>query len=223
MSPRSFYKIYRRTIEGIQSQIFYISHIHQKTIFNLYSFLYIKLPLQSIFAITLFSIYNMRHTIVCLLLFSIFITGCLPTPYYQKVEPIPQNNWQYDFKPTFLFEVKDTFASYQPFFIIRHTQAYPYNNIWIWLSIKAPGDSIVKKEHVNIVLSEPSGKWFGINMGEIYEQRMYLNLSDSIKFNKIGIYKITMEQNMRINPLPDVLHVGLRVEKYLESAKHKKR
>jgi hypothetical protein len=50
-------------------------------------------------------------------------------------------------------------------------------------------------------------------MGEIYEQRMPISLGDSVNLSKPGTYTIEMEQNMRINPLPDVLHVGLRVEK----------
>jgi hypothetical protein len=50
-------------------------------------------------------------------------------------------------------------------------------------------------------------------MGEIYEQRMPISLGDSVNLSRPGTYEVTLEQNMRINPLPDVLHVGLRVEK----------
>lgn len=81
------------------------------------------------------------------------------------------------------------------------------------MSVKTPGDSIVKKARVHIVLAEPSGKWLGRGMGEIYEQRMKFSLGDSITFRKPGTYEVSLEQNMRINPLPDILNVGLRVEK----------
>ena len=137
----------------------------------------------------------------------------MPSPYYQKEETIPKAEWAYNFKPTFTFDIKDTGIFYQPSFLIQHTQAYPYSNIWLWGSIKSPGDSNTIKERINITLAEASGKWLGRGMGEIYEQRMLLNLGDSVKFNKPGTYKISLEQNMRINPLPDVLHVGFRLEK----------
>jgi hypothetical protein len=32
-------------------------------------------------------------------------------------------------------------------------------------------------------------------------------------FNKPGVYELMFEQNMRMNPLPEILQVGLRLEK----------
>lgn len=149
----------------------------------------------------------------CLVILVLCLQGCLPAPYYHKEEAIPKNAWTYNFKPSFTFEITDTVSAYQPYFLIRHTQAYPYCNIWVWVHVTMPGDTVVKKERVNITLAEPTGKWLGRGMGEIYDQQMPINLGDSLRFRKPGTYKIALEQNMRINPLPDVLHVGLRVEK----------
>jgi gliding motility-associated lipoprotein GldH len=156
----------------------------------------------------------LKHRIFIISFFFVCaLTGCLPSPYFQKVETIPGYNWDYNFKPVFKFDITDTMAAYQAYFIIRHTQAYPFNNIWMLINIKAPGDTLVKKERVNIVLAEANGKWMGRGMGEIWEQRMYMKLGDSILFNKIGTYEVSFEQNMRINPLPEILNVGLRVER----------
>ncbi len=141
------------------------------------------------------------------------VAACMPAPHYQKQEAIPQNAWAYNFRPTFTFDIKDSTAYYQPYFIIRHTQAYPYNNIWLWMYIKRPGDTVARKERINIVLAEANGKWLGKGMGEIYEQRMAISLGDSVNLSVPGTYEVTLEQNMRLNPLPDILNVGLRVEK----------
>ena len=81
--------------------------------------------------------------------------------------------------------------------------------------VKTPGDSVIKKERINIPLAEPTGKWLGRGMGEIYEQRMQLDLKGFINFSRKGNYRVSMEQNMRINPLPEVMDVGLRIEKIL--------
>jgi len=139
--------------------------------------------------------------------------GCLRAPYYQKEASIPQYAWTYAFKPSFAFDITDTESTYQPYFLIRHSQAYPYANIWMWVYIKSPVDSIPKKERVNIVLAEPGGKWLGRGMGEIYEQRIRIEFSDSLKFNHKGTYTVSMEQNMRINPLPDIMNVGFSLVK----------
>ncbi len=154
-----------------------------------------------------------------LLLLTFYLTGCLSSPYYQKEEAMPQNVWPYSFKPTFTIDIKDTTTSYKAYFLIQHTQAYPYNNLWMWVYIKAPGDSIPVKERINVPLAEATGKWLGRGMGEIWEQRMPIDLGDSVKFNRQGTYEISLEQNMRINPLPEILHVGFRLEKGVMSRK----
>lgn len=154
------------------------------------------------------------RNVLLVFLLCVLVAGCLPAPYYQGQDPIPQNAWNYNYKPSFTFDITDTNARYQPYFIIRHTQGYPYNNIWMWIYVKTPGDSIAKKARINITLAEQSGKWLGRGMGEIYEQRMKVSLGDSINFRRPGTYKISLEQNMRVNPLPDVLNVGFRLEKY---------
>lgn len=141
------------------------------------------------------------------------LASCGLAPHYQGTEPVPGNAWAYTFKPKFAFEITDSTAVYQPYFIIRHTDAYPYNNLWMWLYIKKPGDSSATKARINIVLAEAGGKWLGRGMGEIYEQRMPISLGDSVDLSRPGTYEVVMEQNMRINPLPEVLHVGMRVEK----------
>ena len=143
-------------------------------------------------------------------------SGCLPSPYFQKQEAIPRNEWAYNFRPIYKFEIFDTTARYQTSFIVQHTQAYPFNNLWMWVYIKTPGDSIIKKERVNIELADPTGRWLGRGMGAIYEERRVVSLGDSVRFDRKGTYEIALEQNMRVNPLPEVLHVGIRVEKFGE-------
>ena len=155
----------------------------------------------------------MYRSILFVLFIAYALTGCMPSPYFQKEEAIPQNAWASNFKPSFDLEIKDTTVAYRPFFLIQHTQAYPYSNLWIWLYVKGPRDSVARRERYNIVLAEPNGKWLGRGMGEIYEQRMRMNLGDSINFDHAGSYKIYMEQDMRVNPLPEILHVGFRLEK----------
>jgi hypothetical protein len=42
---------------------------------------------------------------------------------------------------------------------------------------------------------------------------MAMQLQDSALFRRKGVWEITIEQNMRVNPLPEVLDAGLRVER----------
>jgi gliding motility-associated lipoprotein GldH len=149
-----------------------------------------------------------------LLICAALLTGCMPSPYYQKQYSVPQNAWQYQFKPSFKFDITDTAARYNLSFLIRHTEAYPYSNIWVWVHIKQPGSDSFERSRIEIPLAEATGKWMGRGMGEIWEQSMPVTTNaNATIFNKTGTYEIQLEQNMRINPLPEVLQVGLRVEK----------
>lgn len=145
---------------------------------------------------------------------AIFLPGCMPSPYYQKDFTIPRNEWSTQYKPTFKFEITDTASVYNLYFIIRHTEAYPFSNIWIRVHTKQPGDSVFEKSRLEIPLADAAGKWLGRGMGEIWEHRMPMTRNDNpMFFNKPGVYELMFEQNMRMNPLPEVLQVGLRLEK----------
>lgn len=155
-------------------------------------------------------IYRIFIPVVSLLL----LGGCLKSPYYQKEYSIHNNKWSYNNEPSFKFEITDTTAFYNLFFLIRHTEAYPYSNIWLMIQTKAPGDTAFTKARIEVPLAEPSGKWLGRGMGEIWEQRMPIsNIGDSVMLRKKGTWEIKFGHNMRIDPLPDVLQVGLRIEK----------
>ena len=161
---------------------------------------------------------SMVRNISFVFLIAVLLTGCMPSPYYQQTYPIPENAWNNHFIPTFKFEIPDTNAAYKMFFLIRHTDAYPFSNIWLVVSIKQPGDSTFQKVRMEVPLAEQSGKWLGNGMGEIWEQLMPVNyqmneggISKFLK--KKGKYEIKLEQNMRLNPLPEVLQAGLRIEK----------
>jgi gliding motility-associated lipoprotein GldH len=140
--------------------------------------------------------------------------GCMPSPYYQKDVSIPQYQWRYDFQPRFRVEIKDTAALYHLYFIIRHTEAYAYSNIWMSIYTKKPGDTTYDRARIEIPLAEKSGKWLGRGMGEIWEQRMPITRDDKpMVFTKPGMYEIKFGHDMRVNPLTEILQVGLRIEK----------
>jgi gliding motility-associated lipoprotein GldH len=154
-----------------------------------------------------------RRLLLWSVLFSVIFSGCVPAPYYQRSETVPGAAWEYGFRPRFAIEILDTTAQYKTYFLIRHTQGYPYNNIWLLISTKGPGDKQARKERVNVVLAEPSGKWMGRGMGEVWEQRMVMQLQDSTLFRRRGTWEISVEQNMRVNPLPEIIDAGIRIER----------
>jgi gliding motility-associated lipoprotein GldH len=131
---------------------------------------------------------------------------------YEKVVPVPKQQWQSSFKPEFRFTIKDSAVPYQLYFIIRHNNRYNYNNIWIKLQAKGPADSAFAV-NLELPLANKDG-WLGTGMDDIFEHRIAFALDpQKFRFSRAGQYSFTLEQIMRDDPLPDVLDVGLRIEK----------
>lgn len=154
------------------------------------------------------------HKILFPFLLVLLLSSCLSSPYYQKEYTVPGNKWGYEYQPSFKFEVTDTTALYNLQFLVRHTDAYPYSNIWLMIYTKKPGDTVFEKTRIEIPLAEPSGKWLGRGMGELWEHRMPISHEgDTVMLRKKGMWEIKFSHDMRMNPLPEVLQVGLRVQK----------
>lgn len=132
---------------------------------------------------------------------------------YEKNLEIPGHDWAYDYKPSFdvTIQPEDTANLYDIYVNVRHTDAYPYSNIWLLVGTRYPGDSIPKEQRVELPLADINGKWHGSGIDDIYEHRVLIQ--QKAIFSKPGTYKFTFEQNMRQNPLPHVMNIGLRIEK----------
>jgi gliding motility-associated lipoprotein GldH len=145
----------------------------------------------------------------------IFIASCSrPAPQYQDHYNIPGGAWSSAFRPEFKFNIADTAAAYQLFLLIRHTDAYPFSNIWINMDSRGPKDTSFRKLRVEVPLAAVSGQWLGRGMGEIWEQRVAINsLQNPAFFPHSGTYTVRLTQDMRRDPLPEVLTIGYRIEK----------
>jgi gliding motility-associated lipoprotein GldH len=151
----------------------------------------------------------------CLLLIA-FCASCKPSPQYQDHFNIPNAAWSAGYRPEFKFEIDDTSAAYQLFLLIRHTDAYPFSNLLMTMESRGPkdNDSSFRKMRVEVPLAAMSGQWLGRGMGEIWEQRVPINsLQMPAFFPHKGKYTVRLTHEMRRDPLPEVLTIGLRLEK----------
>ncbi|MGZ8550397.1 MAG: gliding motility lipoprotein GldH [Chitinophagaceae bacterium] len=147
-----------------------------------------------------------------ILLTSYLLTACTTIDLYEKSITIPKHQWESSFKPSFDFIIKDTTSPYKLFFILRHNEKYSFNNIYINIYVKGPGqgqDSALKIQQ-DLVLATNEKGWLATGMDDIYEHRIPLAPEQSLK---AGTYTFTIEQIMREDPLKNVLNAGLRIEK----------
>ena len=188
--------------ESISTLIFTFSHFHISTLVN-------KLSNCQIFK--LFLVKPLSYILSIALLASLIISdiSCTTIDIYEKNVKLPNHSWKNSYKPEFTFTIKDTSVAYQLFLVIRHTEKYNFNNIWINLYSQPPGDT-VHKARFELQLATNDKGWLGTGMDDIYEHRIALTDPRTLK---AGTYKFLLEQIMREDPLKNVLNVGLRVEK----------
>ena len=140
--------------------------------------------------------------------------SCTTIDLYEKSVTIPGHSWKTSYKPSFTFTIKDTSSAYQLFLILRHTDKYNFNNIYINLYTKQPGQDSTQSVRYDLTLATNEKGWLGSGMDDIYEHRIALTpAGQKFYFKKSGDYTFNLEQIMREDPLNNVLNVGLRIEK----------
>jgi gliding motility-associated lipoprotein GldH len=155
---------------------------------------------------------SLKKNFLFLVPFLLFLASCIPSiDVFEKNVTIPQQQWQSSFQPEVIFTITDTAANYNIYLVIRHTDAYNYNNIWIKATVLQPGDATQRSQRYNLPLATNEKGWLGSAMDDIYEQRVLIQ--PQTKFRKAGNYHFMLEQVMREDPLLHVLNVGIRVEK----------
>ncbi len=148
---------------------------------------------------------------ILFLIFSLMIGSCTQIDLFEKQAQIPSQQWFYDNVPQFTFHIQDTAATYHLYVVLRHTDLYQYNNIWLQIGSQAPGDSM-KFQKLNLSLADDMKGWEGTGMDDIYEVRKNIS-AGGIGFKKQGDYTFSIAQIMRDNPLRYILNVGFRIEK----------
>jgi len=145
-----------------------------------------------------------------LLSLTLFACSCKQVEVYEKNTVIPRYKWATDFPASGTFDIVDTVSAYNIYIVLRHTDAYKNNNIWLNIGLQSPGDSLYFQK-LDLSLGNDATGWEGTGMNDIWEVRKPLALNK--RFRKNGKYTFRIFHIMRDNPLENVMSAGLRVEK----------
>lgn len=141
---------------------------------------------------------------------SCFLVACNKINVFEKNIAVNNHEWKSNFTPTITFQIDDTASAYNLFVVLRHSDAYNFNNLWLKCTVTLP-DSSKKSQQYNLPLANNDTGWMGTGMDDIFETRILIQ--PQTKFNKPGHYRFMLQQVMREDPLKHVLNVGLRIEK----------
>lgn len=129
---------------------------------------------------------------------------------YSKYETLPEEGWATEHKLSYQLDMKDTNTLHHVFLTIRHADAYPYRNLFVFLTTSYP-DGKKTTDTLECLLANDKGQWLGDGAGDIWDVKKLLK--KNVRFPQSGHYTFTFEQGMRINPLPLIMDFGMIVEK----------
>ncbi|MEO6315445.1 MAG: gliding motility lipoprotein GldH [Chitinophagaceae bacterium] len=147
---------------------------------------------------------------VLLIVGSSLLQACNPIGVFEKNTAFKKQEWAGSNKPAFHFTISDTSSTYNIYLVLRHTDAYSFNNIWMKVSRKGPDTAYTQQ--VDLRLATNGQGWLGTGMDDIWEHRIPITQGGA-RFRKTGDYEFTIEQVMRQDPLLHVLNAGIRIEK----------
>jgi gliding motility-associated lipoprotein GldH len=156
-------------------------------------------------------IHRLKKSLLPGLVFFLISACTWTTGVFEKNLDFRGHEWPASVKPDISFDITDTVSGYNIYIVIRHTDAYHFNNMYVRASVKEPGETKGRTGDYDLQLATNDKGWIGTAMDDIYDARLLIQ--PNTRFRKAGTYHIVLEQLMREDPLQYVLSAGLRLEK----------
>ena len=144
------------------------------------------------------------------LLLSVAFTSCDSKRIYEENYTITDQVWNNKNIMVYGVEITDTINPCNVYINVRNASDYPFCNLFMFLETRYPNGSF-SKDTLECVLADATGKWLGSGSGDIWDNQILFK--KNVVFKQKGKYFFNLEQAMRLQNLPQILDVGLRIEK----------
>ena len=150
--------------------------------------------------------------IFLLLCSSVFI-GCKHDIVYSQFHPIPDSDrtivssekWHVDSVLHFDYRIQDTIQDYRILLYVRHTERYPYQNMWLFV------ENNHRRDTIEFYMADDHGRWLGDKQHGFIE--MPVLFEESIHFPDTGVYHLSVQQGMRDTLLRGVVDIGVEIRR----------
>jgi gliding motility-associated lipoprotein GldH len=151
------------------------------------------------------------HLLSAVFALLLLLAGCDSARVFEENREMENSSWNMNQKLNFEFDIPDTQTPYNLYFNLRHTDDYPFANIYVFFHTTVPGGEI-STDTVEFQLANPqTGAWLGKGQGELHDCQM--RFRTGMKFTKAGHYKLEIEQAMRSEQLDGIKDAGFRIER----------
>lgn len=149
-----------------------------------------------------------KAVVLCMAIF--LLSSCNDNMVYSKYQKFNENEWYAKDKAVFDIEITDTVTLNNISLMVRHADAYPYSNLFVFVTTKYP-DGKVLTDTMEVILADGKGKWQGSGAGDIFDFKV--PIKKNVRFPLAGKYQFSFEHGMRVDPLPLIMDFGFEIEK----------
>ncbi len=149
----------------------------------------------------------MKIVITCVTL--LVMASCKKINVFEKQITIPNYKWSNKFVPTFEFKNNTDSNFNLVTIVVRHTNNYPYSNLWVKLTTIHKQDTTTKDCNILLTKNNANKEWANEGMDDIHEIRYPVKTVG----NNSNDYTFMISNIMTDTILPEIMNIGLRVEK----------
>jgi len=153
----------------------------------------------------------MIRKIIPLLMITLLCCSCQRKSFYQHSKALPASGWKQNLPINFRDSLPSDVPDSMHFVItLRHTNLYPYQNIWLYVQVKS-SDGTTRTDSIDWRLAETNGRWFGKGWGSLYN--ISCRLPD-LKIKRTGTkrwFEIKIQHGLRDEILEGVEDIGIRL------------
>lgn len=146
--------------------------------------------------------------VVLLAVISLLLVSCQQGVVFTEFQAISGRGWVVDSVVTFVPVLDDSVARYDMQLIVRHTDRYAYQNLWLFVDVKR--DSVLlRRDTIEAMMANERGEWHGNGVSKYTLPLVYL-AGVPLQF---GEYEVVVQQGMREDMLPGITDLGLKLIK----------
>lgn len=118
--------------------------------------------------------------------------------------------WSKDSLARFEVNIDDTLTTQSVYVTMRNSSSYPFRNVYLFVTTVAPSGAYVR-DTMECYLADDTGRWLGKGFAKYWDSRFAMR--KNVKFPEKGTYTFTIQQGMRLEELPGIHDVGIRIER----------
>jgi gliding motility-associated lipoprotein GldH len=145
-----------------------------------------------------------------LLLVVLAFAACDGNRIFEENQSIPETGWDVANVVKYDVNIADPAVPANFYINVRQADGYPYQNIFLFIKTVFPNGK-QSNDTLDCLLADEKGKWLGSGIGDIYDNQ--IPFKRNVRFPLAGTYHFEIQQGMRVEKVPLIMDVGLRIEK----------